>query len=394
MPEQLPLLFDGEGEGEDAVAPPDLAARERIRTDTASTLFVEAGAGAGKTTALVGRILTHVDDGVPIEEIAAITFTEKAAAELRHRLREQLGGDPTAAHRGPALDTLDHAPIGTLHAFARRLLFEFPVEAGLPPGFGVLDELESQLALDERWEDLLEQLLDDADREVVEGLPAWAFVQLISWGRFGGLKGLRQIVEDFQANWDLIEDRVVLAAPRRPGGCDAVLDAVDAVVDTPVPDGDSQQTMLADLARLAARMRDADDLTTMLEGLSAIRDRAAKFGRTGNQGNWRALGGKEALGELRRREAGIVELATQHLEPWREYRRLVVGAVAARFVLDGARGTGPPPAPSSSTISWCSPAACSPRRRMPGIVSTRATPGSSSTSSRTPTRSSSRSRSA
>src|SRR6185436_14633149 len=56
--------------------PPDHAARERIRADTSTTLFVEAGAGAGKTTALVGRILTLVDEGVPIDEIAAITFTE------------------------------------------------------------------------------------------------------------------------------------------------------------------------------------------------------------------------------------------------------------------------------------------------------------------------------
>ena len=77
---------------------------ERIRTDTASTLFVEAGAGAGKTTALVGRILTLVDEGVPIDEIAAITFTEKAAAELRHRLRERLAesGHDERAPRAPS----------------------------------------------------------------------------------------------------------------------------------------------------------------------------------------------------------------------------------------------------------------------------------------------------
>ena len=73
--------------------------------------------------------------GVPIDEIAAITFTEKAAAELRHRLRAALDrGRRHDPPRRPALDALDHAPIGTLHAFARRILFEFPVEAGLPPG--------------------------------------------------------------------------------------------------------------------------------------------------------------------------------------------------------------------------------------------------------------------
>ncbi|MET0145745.1 MAG: UvrD-helicase domain-containing protein, partial [Ilumatobacteraceae bacterium] len=321
--------------------PPDHAARQRIRTDTSSTLFVEAGAGAGKTTALVGRILTLVDEGVPIDEIAAITFTEKAAAELRHRLREQLtvdiADDVAAARRRTAVDALDHAPIGTLHAFARRILFEFPVEAGLPPGFGVLDELESQLALDERWEDLLEELLDDADREVVAGLPASTFVQLISWGTFGHIKGLRQIVEDFQANWDLVDARVALDAPVSPGGCDDVLRCVDEVVASSVPEGDGQDDLLTGLRTLASRMRATDDLATMLHGLASIRDRASKAGRIGNQGNWRVHGGKEALGDLRRREADLASMAAAHLEPWREYRRLVVGAIAARFVLAGAR---------------------------------------------------------
>ena len=112
-------------------------------------MFVEAGAGTGKTSALVGRILTLIEGGVDIEAIAAITFTEKAAAELRHRLRAEL---PTAeaAERRALRRRSTRPPIGTLHAFARRLLFEFPIEAGLPPGFEVLDELESELALDER----------------------------------------------------------------------------------------------------------------------------------------------------------------------------------------------------------------------------------------------------
>src|SRR5687768_15122176 len=191
MAEQLPLLAAG------APEPPDQPSRELIRTATATTLFVDAGAGAGKTSALVGRILTLVDEGIDIGAIAAITFTEKAAAELRHRLRSELGTRSTPLRRA-ALDALDHAPIGTLHAFARRLLFEFPVEAGLPPGFTVLDDLESQLALDERWDDLLDEILDDADHEVVPGLSAAELVQLVQWGSFGGSRGLRRVSEDFQ----------------------------------------------------------------------------------------------------------------------------------------------------------------------------------------------------
>ena len=66
-------------------------ARRIIREDTHRTLFVEAGAGSGKTTCLVDRITRLVlTDGVPMRSIAAVTFTEKAGAELRDRLRAQL----------------------------------------------------------------------------------------------------------------------------------------------------------------------------------------------------------------------------------------------------------------------------------------------------------------
>ena len=69
----------------------DDAVRERIRKDTASTLFVNAGAGSGKTEALVHRVVTLVlDDDIPMRHIAAVTFTERAGAELRDRLRERM----------------------------------------------------------------------------------------------------------------------------------------------------------------------------------------------------------------------------------------------------------------------------------------------------------------
>jgi ATP-dependent helicase/nuclease subunit A len=241
----------------------DEGARLSIRQDTDRTLFVEAGAGAGKTTALVGRILSLVDEGVDIGAIAAITFTEKAAAELRQRLRAELGGAPTAL-RTAALDALDHAPIGTLHAFARRLLFELPVEAGLPPGFTVLDDLESQLALDERWDDLLDEILDDADHEVVPGLSAAELVQLVQWGSFGGSRGLRRVSEDFQANWDLVEHRVSFDPPARPGPPTAALQRIAALVATPVPPDDKQADVLAAVAAGLARVDGADDIATLL----------------------------------------------------------------------------------------------------------------------------------
>ena len=149
----------------------DEEARLRIRHDTASTLFVDAGAGSGKTQALVSRVQQLVvEDGVPIEQVAAVTFTERAAAELRDRLRDRFEqaarhtSRPEARERAEAaLDGLDLAAIGTLHSFAQRILSEHPIEAGIPPLLGVLDEVGSSVAFEARWAQLRTELLDDEE---------------------------------------------------------------------------------------------------------------------------------------------------------------------------------------------------------------------------------------
>jgi ATP-dependent helicase/nuclease subunit A len=340
MAEQ-PSLFDALDDvdlvvGAPAVEPaaPDQAARDRIRDDIDHTLFVEAGAGAGKTTALVGRIVRLVDDGVPIDAIAAITFTEKAAAELRHRLRQRLAEATPSPARQAALDGLDHAPIGTLHAFARRLLFEFPVEAGLPPGFTVLDELESQLALDERWEDLLDSVLDDARREVAPGLLAAELVQLLEWRGFGVSRGLRTVSQEFQANWDLVEQRVHLDPPPRPGSPSAVVAAARSIAATWTPPDDTQTGHVARIGALGDELARARDLGAALDVLEALRKEAATASGRGAMTHWRGRGDERDA--LQAEHAGLVALVDQHLGCWREYRRTVVGALCGRFVLDGA----------------------------------------------------------
>ncbi len=114
-----------------AVDPPDQAARRRIRHDLSTTLFVDAGAGSGKTTALVGRVVALVASGtVELKHLAAITFTEKAGAELRDRVRRELqerqSQPDTPAEEAErcrtAVEQLDGAAIGTLHTFAQRIL--------------------------------------------------------------------------------------------------------------------------------------------------------------------------------------------------------------------------------------------------------------------------------
>lgn len=143
---------------EDEPDPPDLEQRDRIRTELGETLFVDAGAGSGKTKMLIERYIAQICAGRSVLKMAAITFTEAAAADLRTRIRRELtaslGCPDMAAHHGRlrvALDELDAAAIQTLHAFAQRLLLTFPIEAGLPPTVEVADEFVSAIRFEQRW---------------------------------------------------------------------------------------------------------------------------------------------------------------------------------------------------------------------------------------------------
>jgi ATP-dependent helicase/nuclease subunit A len=135
---------------------PDQAHRDAAVTARGVNVLVDAGAGTGKTTLLVKRLVEMVapaDDGapeVPLQRIAAVTFTRKAAGELRLRVRERLladlarGPSPTRHGRlARALAAADTAFIGTIHGFADRLLRRKPVEAGLSPSYEVVEDAEA-----------------------------------------------------------------------------------------------------------------------------------------------------------------------------------------------------------------------------------------------------------
>ncbi len=148
-------------------APVDQAARDRVVGAIGETLFVDAGAGSGKTTQLVGRVVELVRHGVPMGHIAAITFTEAAAAELRERVRaklEQAAADatgPDAVLLATAVDEVDQAALQTLHSFAQSILRRFPIEAGLPPAIDIADEISSALAFEDRFDAFSRALFAD-----------------------------------------------------------------------------------------------------------------------------------------------------------------------------------------------------------------------------------------
>ena len=160
-------------------ARPDAEAREAIVSDLRTTILVEAAAGTGKTTSLVARMVALVATGAArIENLSAVTFTIRAAAQLSQRFQNELEKrresepDPGRRERlDAALRGIESSFLGTIHAFCARLLRERPVEAGVDPDFREMDEPENNVARDAAWE-LHVQRLFVADAPVVPRLSA------------------------------------------------------------------------------------------------------------------------------------------------------------------------------------------------------------------------------
>ena len=148
------------------MAPPDAAVREAMRTRLGETMFVEAGAGSGKTTCLVDRFVALVEAGVDADRIAAITFTEKAAGELADRIRTELQkprrrlgslpGRAAGAGSGRHLHAARLRPASSQRA---------PHRSRAAPRVTVLDEIASQLAFELRWEAFEDRIIEDPELE-------------------------------------------------------------------------------------------------------------------------------------------------------------------------------------------------------------------------------------
>ena len=142
----------------------DADARERIRTSLDESLIVEAAAGTGKTTELVARIINLLASGAArVDEVLAVTFSEKAAGELKLRLREELErarhGHNSLADLDHAIAHLEEAQVGTIHGFCADLLHERPVEAAVDPRFDVLSEPEASRLFAQAFDLWLEEAL-------------------------------------------------------------------------------------------------------------------------------------------------------------------------------------------------------------------------------------------
>lgn len=264
-----------------APAPADRAARAVIRDELGANLFVDASAGTGKTTELVERVVGLLRSGrAEPGQIAAITFTDAAAAELRHRVRSRLeacvatpGEDPDG-QLARALARIDEAAFTTLHAFAQRLLAEHPLEAGLPPRFEVRSEVDDAVAFERRWEVFLGTLLDDAG--VAGGLRRGLDLGL-------KLSALRDLAEEFG---DLLP-RPGPAPPLPRPEAEGILAALEQALALRAACSAPQDKLLGHLETVAAPLRATLAGAASDTAVVQVLAEAPKLSSTvGAQGHW------------------------------------------------------------------------------------------------------------
>ena len=264
--------------------PQDQAVRDRLAGALETSFAVGAGAGSGKTKVLVDRVIELVDQGSDLDSIVAMTFTEKAAAELRERVRDILATVPESGsgeveeRRLAALGKVDLSQLTTIHGFCRSILASHPLEAGITPGFRVLDQLESDLLLDAAASEEIARLQQD-DSEALEGA-------LLAGGNLTGLRELAHAVGRYP---DL--------EPELPGAPEeSIEEVIAALLDTArlivsyadvIPAKDSLLQQAGEALRqepyLIAEGLDIHDRATALE-------RVRIYKNVGAKANWDASG--------------------------------------------------------------------------------------------------------
>jgi len=165
-------------------------------------VFVSAGAGTGKTTVLVERFVKAVcERGLDVDSLLVITYTERAAGELRGRIRARLA----EAGRADLARDLDAAWISTVHGFCHRLLKAHPFAAGIDPRFRVLDEAQARVLQREAFEAALAEFCAEGDADRLGLLATY------------GTRGLRRMLTGVHATLRAAGRPLVLELGLRPG---------------------------------------------------------------------------------------------------------------------------------------------------------------------------------
>ncbi len=253
----------------------DQAARDAIRNHLDTNMVVEAAAGTGKTTALVARIIEVIRTGTgELAHLVAVTFTEKAAGELKLRLRNELetarnraiGADDreTLKRLDRGLEQLEEAHIGTIHGFCADLLRIRPLQAGVDPMFEMASEEEKLRLYGRAFDRWFERKLADPPPGIRRLMRRRGRRQYGTRKERGPVDELRKAgldlieVRDFPTPWDIrpfereieIEDLA-----------ERVLRLADMSVECTNPE-DNLYKNLAGLQSIASELRRYRDLST------------------------------------------------------------------------------------------------------------------------------------
>jgi len=310
---------------------PRLTDAQRAALDVGASLSVTAGAGSGKTTVLVERYLRVLDErGALPREVLAITFTQKAAAEMRARLTRRLAERPPGDPRTERLRSeITTAPISTIHAFCGDVLREFAIEAGVDPSFEVLEAIEQKTLLREEIDDLLRERASAGDPDV--RLLARTISRRELAGSLEELLGKRDAIASWARSLRAEDDEALIARwGRLPGAMDPA-----RLLSEPALRGDIEQILRASALPVALEDTCAAHARTVaalvagravvdrkaLHGLGLLTSSLAarSFGRAGSKKAWGKahdadlVPTREALGRLaaqveRAMRAGAVDL--------------------------------------------------------------------------------------
>src|SRR5881392_1761119 len=224
---------------------------QRAAIEAHGHVFVSAGAGTGKTLVLVERFANAVcDEGVDVGSVLVITYTERAAGELRGRIRRELldrGRDDLARE-------LDGAWISTIHGFCHRLLRTYPFAAGLDPRFRVLDDSQARVLRGEAF--------DEALAEFCAGEDPRRLRLLATYGAGGLRRMLTGVYETLRAAGRPLELRLG-EGPALEQRVEALRDAARCLVDE--EGHEEQRAQAARMLELLERDRQAEDLLDLSE---------------------------------------------------------------------------------------------------------------------------------
>jgi ATP-dependent helicase/nuclease subunit A len=239
-----------------------------------TNFVVSAAAGSGKTTALVARMVALVRQGLPAEDLTAITFTRKAAGEMSTRFFRELRAAREALPAGSeerqnvvrALGRVQSAFIGTIHAFCSRLLRERPLAAGLPPDFTAgLDDREERRLRERAWQSHLQRVHEERPE---------AFETITEYG-----VDPQDLTAFFQRLCTHPDLTPVTHPPDDPPSLEAAVEAArerlaewDARRPETLPKGTDPVMAAFDTARRMLRYRDLDTPAARAEFLSLFRD--------------------------------------------------------------------------------------------------------------------------